>query len=108
MFNRSFSKDFPRKVSAKWIGGLIRRRLNLKTEKSHGVLIVAPAEQAKLHLLYERYGVTDEDVDALAREPRVLSGEIIVRRDQNGDMGISGRSRGCRSFDDEAKKHWSQ
>jgi hypothetical protein len=90
VFNRSFGKDFPRKATAKWIGGIIRRRLNLKTEKSNGVFIVAPAEQAKLRTLYERYGVTDEDVDALAREPRVLSGELIVRRDQNGDMGDFG------------------
>ena len=90
VFNRSFGKDFPRKVSAKWIGGVIRRRLNLKTEKSHGVFIIAPAEQAKLTPLYERYGVTDEDIDALAREPKVLSGEIIVRRDQKGDMGDFG------------------
>jgi hypothetical protein len=90
LFNRSFAKDFPRKTTAKWIGGIIRRKLNIKTEKSHGVFIVAPAEQAKLRLLYERYGVTDEDVDALAREPRVLSGELAVRRDQKGDMGDFG------------------
>ena len=90
IFNRSFGKDFPRKATAKWIGGLIRRRLNLKTEKSHGIFVVAPAEQAKLALLYERYGVTDEDVDALAREPKVISGELIVRRDQHGDKGDFG------------------
>ena len=90
IFNRSFGKDFSRKATAKWIGGIIRRRLNLRTEKSHGVFVVAPAEQAKLAPLYERYGVTDEDVDALAREPKVLSGELMVRRDQHGDMGDFG------------------
>ena len=90
IFNRSFGKDFPRKTTAKWIGGIIRRRLNLRTEKSHGIFVVAPAEQAKLALLYERYGVTDEDVDALLREPKVLSGELMVRRDRKGDLGDFG------------------
>jgi hypothetical protein len=90
IFNRSFGKDYPRKATAKWIGGVIRKRLNLRTEKSHGVFVVAPAEQAKLTLLYPRYGVTDEDVDALAAEPGVLTGELMVERNQMEDLGDVG------------------
>ena len=86
LFNRTYGKDFAKKVSPKWIGGIIRQRLNLKTKKSNGVFVVAPAEQAKLGLLYQRYGVTDEDVEALALEPKALSGQMQVERSQNGDL----------------------
>lgn len=90
LFNRSFGKEFPRKATAKWIGGIVRRSLNLKTQKSNGLFVVAPAEQAKLAHLYDRYGVTDDDVDALAREPGALSPELIVERDQKADVGDIG------------------
>ena len=69
LFNRTFGKDYARPATPKWMGGFVRQRLNLKTHKSHGIFVVGPAEQAKLSLLYERYGVTDEDVDVLASEP---------------------------------------
>ena len=86
LYNRTFGKDYGRPATAKWMGGIVRRRLNLKTHKSHGVFVVGPAEQAKLKPLYERYGVTDEDVDALASEPGALSGELRLERSQAGDF----------------------
>lgn len=90
VFNRSFGKEHPRKVSAKWIGGVIRRRLNLKTEKRHGVFVIPSTEHAKLAVLYARYAITDEDVDALASEPGALPGELVVERNQAGDLGDIG------------------
>jgi hypothetical protein len=90
IFCRSFGKEYPRPVTARWIGGIVRQRLNLKTYKSHGIFVVGPAEQAKLKLLYERYGVTDEDVDVLANEPGVLTGDLHVERSRMGDGGDVG------------------
>ncbi len=86
LFNRTYGKEYARQATAKWIGGIIRKRLNLKTYKSHGVFVVGPAEQAILQPLYERYGVTDEDVDALVKEPGTLSGELQLERSQAGDF----------------------
>jgi hypothetical protein len=86
LFNRIYGKDFAKKVTAKWIGGVIRQRLNLKTQKSNGVFVVGPAEQAKLTLLYDRYGITDEDVEALASEPKALTGQLQMQRSQKGDL----------------------
>jgi hypothetical protein len=86
LYNRTFGKDYGRPATPKWMGGIVRKRLNLKTYKSHGVFVVGPAEQAKLKLLYERYGVTDEDVDVLASEPHALSGELRLERSQAGDF----------------------
>ena len=86
LYNRTFGKDYARPATPKWMGGFVRQRLNLKTHKSHGIFVVGPAEQAKLSLLYERFGVTDEDVDVLASEPHALSGELRLERSQAGDF----------------------
>ncbi len=53
-------QEFDRKINPKWIGGIIRKRLHLRTQKSHGVFVIPPGEWAKLPRLYERYGVTAE------------------------------------------------
>jgi hypothetical protein len=49
--------DYERKITSKWIGSLIRRRLGLRTQKSHGVFVIARGEEPKLKRLYEKYGV---------------------------------------------------
>lgn len=51
------AEDFERKITSKWIGGVIRKRLQLKTQKSNGVFVIAPEEHRKLERLYERYGI---------------------------------------------------
>ena len=86
LFNRTYGKDYGRPATPKWMGGVIRKRLNLKTHKSHGIFVVGPAEQATLKPLYERYGVTDEDVGVLANQPGALTGELHLERAQAGDF----------------------
>ena len=49
--------DYERKITTKWIGGVIRRKLHLRTQKSHGVFVIPPSEELKLGRLYERFGV---------------------------------------------------
>lgn len=56
--------DFDRKVTAKWIGWVIRKRLNLRTHKSHGVYMIPSTEESKLDRLFERYGIgVEEEAD---------------------------------------------
>jgi hypothetical protein len=52
--------DYDRKVTTKWIGNIVRRKLHLVTHKSHGVFIIPISELPKLDRLYERYGVNPE------------------------------------------------
>jgi hypothetical protein len=52
--------DYERKVTAKWIGGIIRRKLHLKTQKSNGVFIIPLTETPKLERLFEKYDITYE------------------------------------------------
>src|SRR6266498_873597 len=49
--------DYERKVTSKWIGTIIRKKLNLKTQKSHGVYVIPISEKPKLDRLYEKYGI---------------------------------------------------
>jgi len=86
LYNRTFGKEYGRPVTPKWMGGIIRKRLNLKTHKNHGIFVLGPAEQAKLTLLYERYGVRDEDVEVLANTPGALTGELHLERSHAGDF----------------------
>ncbi len=49
--------EYDRKITPRWIGGLVRRRLGLVTHKSHGVFVVSRSELPKLPRLCRRYGI---------------------------------------------------
>ena len=55
--------DYERKVTSKWIGTIIRKRLNLKTQKSHGAYLIPLSEEPKLDRLYEKYGIGSKEVE---------------------------------------------
>ncbi|HEY6803877.1 MAG TPA: hypothetical protein VI306_09890 [Pyrinomonadaceae bacterium] len=49
--------EYERAVTPRWIGGIVRTRLGLRTQKSNGVFVLPPSEEPKLQRLYERYGI---------------------------------------------------
>ena len=53
--------DYEKKVTSKWIGSVIRKKLNLKTQKTRDGYIIPSSELAKLERLYEKYGVTSNE-----------------------------------------------
>jgi hypothetical protein len=55
--------DYERKITSKWIGTIIRKKLNLKTQKSHGVYVISLTEKPKLERLYEKYGVGSKEIE---------------------------------------------
>lgn len=59
LFIERHSEDYERKITSKWIGYLLRSKLRLKTQKSHGTFIIPPSEQLKLERLYKRYGLAE-------------------------------------------------
>lgn len=70
-------------VTAKWMGMIIRKKLKLETQKSHGVFVIPVSEQPKLSRLYEKYGLTEnEQISPLVKidPPIYPSGDI-------GDVG---------------------
>ena len=40
-FIERYGKEYERPITNKWIGFIIRRKLNIKTQKSHGVYIIS-------------------------------------------------------------------
>jgi hypothetical protein len=64
-FTERFGSDYERKITPKWIGSIIRKKLHLITQKRHGVFLIPFTEKPKLDMLYERYGIPlDEPHDA--------------------------------------------
>lgn len=60
--------DYERKLTSKWIGNIIRKRLNLKTQRTRDGYVILPSELAKLERLYERYGISGKDGQEAAHE----------------------------------------
>ena len=53
--------DYEKKITSKWIGSVIRKKLNLKTQKTRDGYIIPSSELTKLERLYEKYGVTGKE-----------------------------------------------
>ncbi len=51
-FADRYGDEYERKVTAKWIGWVIRKRLRLATEKSRGVFVIADSEMSKIDRLF--------------------------------------------------------
>lgn len=55
-FAKRFSDEYDRPITARFIGGIIRKRLRLLTTKSHGVYVVPRSESEKVKELCTKYG----------------------------------------------------
>jgi hypothetical protein len=81
-FTHRHGRDYER-ITPKWIGTIIRKRLHLRTHKSsHGVFVISPEELKKLPVLYEKYGVMPVDAE----------GSILP--DPGDSYGTQARTRG--------------
>lgn len=49
--------EYDRPITNRWVGGVLRQRLNLRTYKSHGNYVVPATERTKIDMLCARYGV---------------------------------------------------
>ncbi len=59
------SEDFERKITSHWVGGIIRRKLGLKTERHAEGYKIALGETGKLALLYEKYGLAETEMNSV-------------------------------------------
>jgi hypothetical protein len=75
-----YGADYARPITNRWIGGILRKRLNLQTYKSHGVYVVPMTERTKVELLCSRYGVS------------VITDVSPSVSEEAGDLGTSGTS----------------
>jgi hypothetical protein len=59
LFADRHENDYDRKVSPKWVGYLLRRKLGLQPQRVGGAFLLPPTESAKLARLYEKYGLVE-------------------------------------------------
>lgn len=55
--NEKREQDEDEKMTPRAVGYIVRKKLNLATEKKHGVFTIAQNEKAKLDHLFRRYGI---------------------------------------------------
>jgi hypothetical protein len=57
-FADQHAEEYERKITTQWIGAVIRKKLQIKTQRGHGGAYVIPAsEEPKLRRLYDKYGL---------------------------------------------------
>src|SRR2546422_6656952 len=64
-FIEQHGEDFERKVTPHWIGQIVRRKLQLKTERRREGYVIALSEGAKLAQLFEKYGIEGDPVNSV-------------------------------------------
>src|SRR5206468_3133967 len=52
-----YGAEYERPITNRWIGSVLRRKLNLQTYKSHGVYVLPMSERQRVQLLCGRYDV---------------------------------------------------
>jgi hypothetical protein len=52
-----YGSEYDRVITNRWVGGVFRKHLNIRTYKSHGVYVVPMSERTKVELLCKRYGI---------------------------------------------------
>jgi hypothetical protein len=62
-FTEMYGEEYERKITNKWIGSIVRKKLNLKTHKSNGIYVIPIEELPKLKRLYEKYGVNLDEAE---------------------------------------------
>lgn len=82
-FIERFGSEYERPITHRWMGNMLRRRLNLATYKSHGVYVLPLSERPKLDVLFTRFGI---DVPAVESSHEDTAG-------RHGDVGTSGEDR---------------
>ena len=58
VFIERYGFEYERAITNRWIGSILRKRLNIGTYKSHGVYVVPTADRSKIEMLCGRYGVS--------------------------------------------------
>jgi|ERR1043165_2179000 hypothetical protein len=68
-FVRRYGDDYERRVTPRWIGSIVRRRLGLKPSRSTGIFTLGPEEVARLAALYKRFGIESAAAGQQAETP---------------------------------------
>lgn len=67
-FLERYGDRYERRVTPRWIGSLVRRRLGLRPSRSTGVYTLTPEDVARLAALYARYGLEPMNTSPVEEE----------------------------------------
>ena len=56
-FIHRYGDEYERRITPRWVGSLVRRRLGLRPSRSTGVFTLGPEDVARLAALYKRFGL---------------------------------------------------
>lgn len=73
---KTYGPAYDRPITNRWIGSILRNKLNLHTYKSHGVYVLPVTDSRKVEMLCRRYGI------------RI--GKDLPEDDSAGDLGTLG------------------
>jgi hypothetical protein len=65
-FLARYEAEYERRVTPRWVGSIIRRRLGLRPSRSTGMFTLGPEDVARLAALYKRFGLEPTDDAARA------------------------------------------
>ena len=82
-FIERFGNEYEYKITPKWIGGLIRKKLHLRTERRKEGYVVSGSEGAKIKRLLERYGLKPDETTIAPDERRE---EVKDAHDELGEL----------------------
>jgi hypothetical protein len=66
-FVDNYGEDYERRVTPKWVGGIVRKKLKIKTEKKRDGFAIPASEIDKLARLYEKFGIIEKDIQDESR-----------------------------------------
>jgi hypothetical protein len=58
-FTERYGDEYERKVTNKWIGGVLRKRLGLKPQRVHGSFVIPLEDLPTLQRLRKKYGLAE-------------------------------------------------
>jgi pyruvate-formate lyase-activating enzyme len=62
-FAEKYGAEYDHKITPKWTGSIIRRKLHLRTERYEGGYRIARGEEEKIERLIDRYGLRKDKID---------------------------------------------
>ncbi len=60
-----YGNEYRWTITPKWIGGVLRKKLRLKTERNRDGYVIAASEMPRLEQLFEKYGLTKPPVNVV-------------------------------------------
>ena len=86
-FTKKYRSEYEKLPTNRMIGRIVRRKLQIKTVKAHGIYAVPWSEQPKLKRLYEKYGIDESEPEGPMPEEIGQAPDESGARVDSGDIG---------------------